>query len=302
MRAVLGSIVLLGVTARAAWAQGPCPERSPDSVAAVCQLDPWAGPLHQPVGVYPPLLLEAGVEGRVHLRLLVDSLGRPVPSSLRMRNTHDLFGRAVAQMVPHWRFAPPRRGGRGTTVRYEATLTYLPLALEGEAVVDVTPGPDTVTAPPPALNPRHWPSPTSMLPADTALLASQEPALRVLTRALDTLPRRPTVCLHALGAPGTRLTEALSTRTLTVTIPAYCPRTYSSSIRVVGPAAVRPPRGWIDPVGLTVAGIEAVRPGLVRVFIEQSQGTSGRRYTCGVRRVGAQWTQAACAPGIRWIS
>lgn len=302
MRVVFQSMGLLGVTLRAALAQSPCPERSPDSVAVVCQLDPWAGPLHQPVGPYPPLLLQAGVEGRVHVRLLVDSLGQPVPSSLRMRNTHDLFGRAVATMVPRWRFAPPRRGGRGTTVRYEATLTYLPLALDGDAVVEVTPGPDTVTAPPPPLNPRDWPLPIDRRSVDSTLLGAQEAALRVLTRALDTMPRRPTVCLHALGAPSTWLTEALSTRTLTVTRPAYCPRTYASMIRVVGMNPVRAPRGWIDPVALGVAGIEEIRPGLVRVFIEQSQGTSGRRYTCGVRRVGAQWTQAACAPGITWVS
>jgi protein TonB len=70
------------------------------------------------VGVpeYPSMLREAGIEGTVRLRFVIDTLGRAEPGSVVvLSSTHELFTVAVERAVPRMRFKAAEV--RGTRVR-----------------------------------------------------------------------------------------------------------------------------------------------------------------------------------------
>ena len=72
---------------------------------------------------YPAVLRERGVEGRVVVQFVVDTLGRVEPGSLRVvSSANDLFTAAVRAALPTLRFTPARAGGR--TVRQLVELPF----------------------------------------------------------------------------------------------------------------------------------------------------------------------------------
>jgi len=64
---------------------------------------------------YPEVLRSAGVSGRVVIRFVVDTTGRIELSSVQvLETTHDLFTRAVRDILPALRFRPADRNGQRT--------------------------------------------------------------------------------------------------------------------------------------------------------------------------------------------
>ena len=64
--------------------------------------------------IYPPALLEQGIEGRVLLRLYVDAQGRLVGDSTRIAESsgYPALDSAAVQGAPSLRFSPALRRGR----------------------------------------------------------------------------------------------------------------------------------------------------------------------------------------------
>jgi TonB family protein len=64
--------------------------------------------------LYPPALLDQGIEGRVLLRLYVDSQGRLVGDSTRIAESsgYPVLDSAAVQGAPSLRFSPALRRGR----------------------------------------------------------------------------------------------------------------------------------------------------------------------------------------------
>jgi len=78
-------------------------------VYAQAVLDSPPATLRCPTPSYPDSLRRAGVQGRVMLELVIDTLGRPEPGSMRVRATpHDSLSRAAIQAVLLCEFAPGR--------------------------------------------------------------------------------------------------------------------------------------------------------------------------------------------------
>ena len=64
--------------------------------------------------IYPPALLEQGIEGRVLLRLYVDAQGKLVGDSTRIAESsgYPALDSAAVQGAPSLRFSPALRRGR----------------------------------------------------------------------------------------------------------------------------------------------------------------------------------------------
>lgn len=62
----------------------------------------------EPSVEYPPALFAAGVSGKVHLRLFVDSSGAVLPDSTLLQQTsgHAAFDSAALAAMPHLRYIP----------------------------------------------------------------------------------------------------------------------------------------------------------------------------------------------------
>ncbi|MHB1313563.1 MAG: TonB family protein [Gemmatimonadaceae bacterium] len=61
----------------------------------------------KPIPAYPRMLLSAGVEGEVRVRVSVDWLGRPIPEALvTLGDAHPWLKRAARDAVRRWYFAP----------------------------------------------------------------------------------------------------------------------------------------------------------------------------------------------------
>jgi len=61
---------------------------------------------------YPDLLRQAGVDGRVLVRFVVDTMGRIDLTSVQvLESTHDLFTRAVRDILGNFRFKPAESNG-----------------------------------------------------------------------------------------------------------------------------------------------------------------------------------------------
>jgi periplasmic protein TonB len=62
---------------------------------------------------YPEPLRSAGIDGRVVIQFVVDTLGAIEPASVKViHSSHDLFTRSVEAVLPRYRFAPSEVNGR----------------------------------------------------------------------------------------------------------------------------------------------------------------------------------------------
>jgi protein TonB len=72
---------------------------------------------------YPESLRAAGLGGRVLVQFTVDTAGRVDPQAVRvLESTHDLFARAVLEVLPRYRFVPAEANGR--RVRMVAQMPF----------------------------------------------------------------------------------------------------------------------------------------------------------------------------------
>jgi protein TonB len=74
---------------------------------------------------YPEILRQAGIEGRVTMEFIIDSLGRAERASLRVINSaHQLFDGPARQAVLSCRFRPGRIQGRAVRVRVQQPINF----------------------------------------------------------------------------------------------------------------------------------------------------------------------------------
>ena len=130
VRATLLSIALWPVStlglAETLGAQSPTHAVRPAAVSAAP-----LGNSGNPPPPYPEIMRSAGVEGVVTLEVRVDTLGEPVPPSLRrLEATHDLFWHVVQAAVLDWRWVPARQGEGPVeaAVRLSFRFVLVPLA------------------------------------------------------------------------------------------------------------------------------------------------------------------------------
>jgi len=75
--------------------------------------------------VYPAILQQAGIEGRVTIEFVIDTLGRAERNSLRVVNTaHELFVAPARNAVLSCRFRPGRISGRAVRVRVQQPVNF----------------------------------------------------------------------------------------------------------------------------------------------------------------------------------
>ena len=81
--------------------------------------------LSHPAPGYPELMRRAGVEGRVLLEAVLDTMGRVERGSLRvLASTHALFVPDAAALVLGSRYRPARFGGRPVRVRIQVPVSF----------------------------------------------------------------------------------------------------------------------------------------------------------------------------------
>jgi periplasmic protein TonB len=74
---------------------------------------------------YPEILRQAGIDGRVTIEFVIDTLGRAERNSLRIINTaHDLFSAPAREAVMSCRFRPGRIQGRAVRVRVQIPINF----------------------------------------------------------------------------------------------------------------------------------------------------------------------------------
>jgi TonB family protein len=105
-----------GVAGGTGPADQPMPEEGVGEVLYAAELeDARFSPAElvvQPKFVYPRLLLDAGISGRVTLQFIVDTLGQVEPSSIEIVTaTHAAFAGAAREGILEARFIPAHYGG-----------------------------------------------------------------------------------------------------------------------------------------------------------------------------------------------
>lgn len=74
---------------------------------------------------YPEILRQAGIEGRVLLEFVIDTLGRAERGSIRVINAaHQLFEAPARETVATCRFRPGRIQGRAVRVRVQIPINF----------------------------------------------------------------------------------------------------------------------------------------------------------------------------------
>ena len=83
------------------------------------------GLLGHPTPRYPGRLRQAGIEGRVLVEVVLDTLGRAEPATLRIASpAHPLFDAEASSAVLASRYRPARRGGRPVRLRILVPVTF----------------------------------------------------------------------------------------------------------------------------------------------------------------------------------
>ena len=81
--------------------------------------------LSAPAPVYPALLKQAGIQGRVILPAVIDTAGRVEPASVRiMKSAHPAFDQPTKDWVLKALFRPARLHGRGVRVFIHLLVDY----------------------------------------------------------------------------------------------------------------------------------------------------------------------------------
>ena len=81
--------------------------------------------LSHPVPRYPDILRQAGIEGRVVVEAVIDTMGRAERDGLRIvSSTHALFAPEASALVLGSRYRPARFGGRAVRVRILVPVAF----------------------------------------------------------------------------------------------------------------------------------------------------------------------------------
>jgi TonB family protein len=89
------------------------PARAGGLVLAAGDVDEPASVVRQPSPRYPPVLQQAGFEGRVMLEFIIDTTGHPEPASLRIiERSREGFDAAALETIEHSLFRPARVAGK----------------------------------------------------------------------------------------------------------------------------------------------------------------------------------------------
>ena len=98
----------------------------PDGDGVFRTVDVMAEPRSgNPAPVYPSILRDAGIEGTVSARFVVDSTGRVEPESIAFVDTASaLFQQSVRRALASARFSPAKVNGRAVRVLMAQTFTF----------------------------------------------------------------------------------------------------------------------------------------------------------------------------------
>ncbi len=108
-------------------AEGPAPTvgEGADSVYAEAEVDERAEPLSLPRAEYPRILRRAGIEGRVVVEVVIDTLGRVEPGSPRVvSSSNPAFDEPALNAVREAAFRPARVRGRAVRVKLRAPIEF----------------------------------------------------------------------------------------------------------------------------------------------------------------------------------
>jgi protein TonB len=96
-----------------------------DSVYAESDVDGKAELLSVPKAEYPPILRRAGIHGTVIVHLVVDTVGRVEPGSLRVVSSpNPMFNEPALDALRHAVFRPARLHGRAVRVRVRLPIEF----------------------------------------------------------------------------------------------------------------------------------------------------------------------------------
>lgn len=74
---------------------------------------------------YPPVLKQAGIEGRVLIEFIIDTLGRAERQSMRViSSAHQLFDGPSREVVASCRYRPGRISGRAVRTRVQIVINF----------------------------------------------------------------------------------------------------------------------------------------------------------------------------------
>jgi len=103
----------------------PDPAPSPSAPVSVSVVEEIPVLLRFPPPRYPDILRQAGVEGRVMLELVLDTLGHVEPGSVQVvSSTHRLFDAAATQAALGSTYSPGRVAGRAVRVRIQVPVVF----------------------------------------------------------------------------------------------------------------------------------------------------------------------------------
>jgi periplasmic protein TonB len=95
------------------------------AVLAVAEVDQPAEAITQPKPRYPPVLQHAGIEGRVVVEFIIDTVGHVEPGSLRMlESSNPGFEPAAAETLRRSVFRPARAQGRPVRQRTVQAVAF----------------------------------------------------------------------------------------------------------------------------------------------------------------------------------
>lgn len=81
--------------------------------------------ISHPPSRYPEILRQAGIEGRVLVEVVIDTLGRAERGSIRiLSSTHQLFDAPARETVANSVYRPGRIAGRAVRVRVQVPLNF----------------------------------------------------------------------------------------------------------------------------------------------------------------------------------
>lgn len=81
--------------------------------------------LRNPPPVYPPVSKRLGEQGRVVLRVLIDTEGRAEKAEIRESSGYERLDQAALKTVLQWRYVPGKRGGVPETMWFNVPINFV---------------------------------------------------------------------------------------------------------------------------------------------------------------------------------
>lgn len=81
--------------------------------------------LRNPPPVYPPVSKRLGEQGRVVLRVLINTEGRAEKAEIRESSGYERLDQAALKTVLQWRYVPGKRGGVPETMWFNVPINFV---------------------------------------------------------------------------------------------------------------------------------------------------------------------------------